>query len=76
MEKSDCQEKGKRLLIKNVEEIRVRLKEEKDSSTKIKLLFLNLMVNLNMSLEKACEIFTIATPTGYLKDKTMDKRWI
>jgi len=43
----------------------VRLKEEKDKEAKIKLIFLNFLSNFKADLEKACEIFSIATSTGY-----------
>jgi len=58
--------KGKRLTIRNPEEIEVRLRDEKDENVRIKLIFLNLVSNLKVDLEKACEIFAIATSTGYL----------
>ena len=58
--------KGKNLTIKNTEEIRVRLEEEKEGEVKIKLIFFNLIANLEVDLEKACQIFSIAIPTGYL----------
>ncbi len=57
--------KGKNLNIKNTEEIKVRLGEEKDEEVKIKLIFLNLLANLEVDLEKAGKIFGIATSTGY-----------
>jgi hypothetical protein len=59
--------KGKRLTIRNPEEIEVRLRDEKDENVRIKLIFLNLVSNLKVDLEKACEIFAIATSTGYLE---------
>jgi hypothetical protein len=37
------------------------LRVEKDVEVKIKLVFLNLIANLEVDLEKACEIFAIAT---------------
>lgn len=39
--------------------------EEKDEEVKIKLIFLNLLANLEVDLEKAGKIFGIATSTGY-----------
>ena len=59
--------KGKRLTIRNPEEIKVRPRDEKDENVRIKLIFLNLVSNLKVDLEKACEIFVIATSTGYLE---------
>ena len=58
--------KGQRVTIKNAGEIGVRLRDERDKEVKIKLIFLNLIANLKLDLEKACEIFGIAIPTGYL----------
>lgn len=57
--------KGKHLTIKNTEEIGVRLRSEKEESIKIKLIFLNLVASFKVDLEKVCEIFAIAIPTGY-----------
>jgi len=57
--------KGKSLNIKNEEEIRFRLREEKDEEVKIKLIFVNFLLNFKVDLEKACETFAIATSTGY-----------
>jgi len=58
--------KGERLGIKNPEEVGVRLRSEKDKEVRIKLIFLNFMTNFRVDLEKACQIFSIATPTGYV----------
>ena len=58
--------KGERLSIKNPEEIGVRLRSEKDKKVRIKLIFLNFMANFRVDLEKACQVFSIATPTAYV----------
>ncbi len=58
--------KGQRLTIRNAGEIGTRLKAEKKEDVKIKLIFLNLMSNLEVRLEKACQLCGIATSTGYL----------
>jgi len=58
--------KGQRVTIKNAGKIGAKLRDERDKEVKIKLIFLNLIANLKVDLEKACEIFGIATPTGYL----------
>ena len=58
--------KGQHITIENTGEIGIKLKAEKDEESKIKLIFLNLIANLKVDLEKACEIFAIAIPTGYL----------
>jgi transposase len=57
--------KGKHLTIKDTEEIGVRLRSEKEETIRIKLIFLNLAASFKVDLEKACEIFAIAIPTGY-----------
>ncbi len=57
--------RGKRLTIKNTKELRTRLKVERDGNVKTKLVFLNLMADLRVGLEKVCEPCGIATPTGY-----------
>jgi transposase len=58
--------KTQQITIKNAQDIVVRLRGEKDEEVKIKLIFLNLIANLKVDLGKACEIFAIATSTGYL----------
>ena len=58
--------KGESLTIRDAGEIEVKLKSEKEEEVKIKLIFLNLIANLEIDLEKACQIFGIAIPTGYL----------
>jgi len=58
--------KGKRLTIRNPEEIEVRLKDEKDENVRIKLIFLNLISNLKVDLERACELFAIVNRPGRL----------
>ena len=58
--------KGQKLTIKNAKEIETRLKTEKKGDVRVKLIFLNLMANTGMDLEKACKICGIAIPTGYL----------
>ena len=57
--------KGKHLTIKDTEEIGVRLGSEKEETIRMKLIFLNLAANFKVDVKKACEIFAIATPTGY-----------
>ena len=57
--------KGKHLTIKDTEGIGVRLRSEKEETIRIKLIFLNFAANFEVDLEKACEIFAIAIPTGY-----------
>jgi hypothetical protein len=52
-----------RTVIQNVGELKARLRDEKDEKIRIKLIFLNLMVDLKVDVERACEIFNIATPT-------------
>ncbi len=58
--------KEQRLTVKNAKEIETRLKTEKKGNVRVKLIFLNLIANTQMDLEKACEICGIAIPTGYL----------
>jgi len=58
--------KGKRNKIKNVDEIRERLKTEKDYKIRVKLIFLNLISSKDMKVEEGCRICGIAVPTGYL----------
>ena len=57
--------KGQRLTIKNADEVKARLKTEKEEKVKVKLIFLNLIADLKIDLEKACQIFGIAISTGY-----------
>ncbi len=64
--------KRKNLTIKNAEEIRVRLEEEKDEKVKIKLIFFNLIANLEVALEKVCEICANSYINGILMDKVME----
>ncbi len=47
--------KGKRLTIKNTEELSTRLKVERDGNVKTKLIFLNLMADLRVGLERIRE---------------------
>jgi len=58
--------KRQRLTVKNAKEIETRLKTEKKGDVRVKLIFLNLMANTEVDLEKACELCGIAIPTGYL----------
>ena len=58
--------KGERLTIRDAGEIEVRLRSENEEEVKIRLIFLNMVANLEIDLEVACRIFGIATPTGYL----------
>jgi transposase len=58
--------KTQQVTIKNAQDIGGRLRGEKGEEVKIKLIFLNLIANLKIDLEKVCEIFAIATSTGYL----------
>jgi len=57
--------KGERLNIKNVEEIKDRLKIEKEGNTKVRLIFLNLIAGGDVDFKKACEYCGIAESTGY-----------
>jgi hypothetical protein len=58
--------KGESIAVRNAEEIGVRLRDEKGENVRIKLIFLNLISNLKVNLEKACELFAITTSTEYL----------
>jgi len=59
--------KGRRIEIKNTEEIRERLRSEKDWRIKVKLIFLNIITsNKEMEVKEACSMCGIAVPTGYL----------
>lgn len=59
--------KKRKIEIKNTEEIRERLKFEKDERIKIKLIFLNILLsNREMEIREACDLCGIAVPTGYL----------
>ena len=55
----------KTIIIENAEEVRTRLRSEKEETIRIKLIFLNFAANFKVDLEKACEIFDIAIATGY-----------
>jgi len=59
--------KGRRIEIKTPEEIRERLKSEKDWKIKAKLIFLNIITsNKKIEVKEACDMCGIAIPTGYL----------
>ena len=59
--------KRRRIEIKNEEEIRKRLKSEKDDKIKVKLIFLNILSsNKEMKIKEACDLCGIAIPTGYI----------
>ena len=57
--------RGERIKIKNVKEIKNRLKVEKEGNTKVRLIFLNLIAYEGVNFKKACEYCGIAESTGY-----------
>ena len=57
----------RRVKIENPEEIKERLKSEKNYNIKVKLIFLNILVsNEKMEVKDVCDLCGIAVPTGYL----------
>ena len=57
--------RGERIKIKNVKEIKDRLKVEKEGNTKVRLIFLNLIAYEGVNFKKACEYCGIVESTGY-----------
>jgi len=57
--------RGERVKIKNVKEIKDRLKAEKEGNTKVRLIFLNLIAHEGVNFKKACECCGIVESTGY-----------
>ncbi len=47
--------RGERVKIKNVKEIKDRLKAEKEGNTKVRLIFLNLIAYEGVNFKKACK---------------------
>ena len=58
--------KVRKIKIKDIEEIREKLKTERDYKIKIRLIFLNIVSNKEIGVEEACTMCGIAIPTGYL----------
>lgn len=57
--------KGQRLFIASEAEIPEFLKKETNKDVRFRLAFLNALIKLSLNLELTCDIFSIATPTGY-----------
>jgi len=57
--------RGERVKIKNVKEIKDRLKAEKEGNTKVRLIFLNLIAYEGVNFKKACKCCGIVESTGY-----------
>ena len=57
--------KGERIKVKNIEQVKEKLKKEKKENILVKLIFLNLLVE-GIDFERACRLCEIAQSTGYL----------
>lgn len=57
--------KGARIAVKNQDEIKNRVRQEKNPNVKIKLAFLNLVSDSRSDLERICELCGVAVSTGY-----------
>ncbi|MCF6158966.1 MAG: transposase [wastewater metagenome] len=58
--------KGKRIVVRDAEQIKVLVNKERNTLIRTKLVFLNFLANFHRELDKICEIFGIAESTGYL----------
>ncbi len=57
--------KGERIAVKNQDDIKKRIENEKSPSVKMKLAFLNSATHSPHDFDKVCEFFGVAVSTGY-----------